>query len=66
MAKSKGTREPEPAVYFATVGIECEDWRCELGDELIGYPAALDIKGLKAAGAITTSVTPEGVEAVDG
>lgn len=66
MAKSKGTRETEPAVYVATVGIECEDWRVESGDELIGYPAALDIKGLRASGAITTSVTLGEVEAVDG
>jgi len=66
MAKSKGTRETGAGIYFATVGIECEDWRVESGDELIGYPDALDIKGLRALGAITTGVPAEEVENVDG
>tara|TARA_R110000765_G_scaffold137239_2_gene236705 strand:+ start:2590 stop:2799 length:210 start_codon:yes stop_codon:yes gene_type:complete len=65
-AKPKESKVIGQPRYFATVGIECEKWRCESGDELIGYPAILDIKGLEAAGAITTSEAPEEVEAVDG
>ena len=65
-AKPKDSKVIGQPRYFATVGIECEDWRCESGDELIGYPAALDIKGLRALGAITTGVPAEEVENVDG
>ena len=44
------------ATYWATTGIECGDWRVEAGNELVGYPDVLDIKGLLQIAAITTVI----------
>jgi len=56
------TTATAPATYWATTGVECGDWRCEAGHELVGYPDVLDIKGLLEIAAITTApvvVEPE-------